>query len=135
MYRMKSLGKKIQAVLNVHYNSFCIILCFCCENLHSNMIRVFCLYKQRKKIPLLISRYTTVLLSGTDGTDLLFQARVSGCSDSAEVNRLPHALTVTTSLTLLIHCLSRQNRSDACYKPRRTPACVVNSYASTLNCC
>jgi len=30
------------------------------------------MYKQRTKIPLLISQSTTVLLSGTDGTDLLF---------------------------------------------------------------
>jgi len=63
---------------------------------------VFCLYKQRTKIPLLISRYTTVLLSGTDGTDLLLYVRVSGCSDSAEVNRLPHALNVANSLTMLM---------------------------------
>ena len=36
---------------------------------HSNMILVFCLYKQRTQIPLLISRYTTVLLSeGTTRT-------------------------------------------------------------------
>jgi len=57
------------------------------------------MYKQRTKIPLLISRYTTLLLSGTD---LLFYVRVSCCSDSAEVNRLPHVLKVTNSLTLLI---------------------------------
>ena len=36
------------------------------------MIRVFCLYKHSTKIPLFISRCTTVLLYGTDGTDLLF---------------------------------------------------------------
>jgi len=30
------------------------------------MIRGFCLYKQRIKIPLLISQFPTVLLSGTD---------------------------------------------------------------------
>jgi len=69
------------------------------------MIRVFFLYKQRTNIPLLISRYTTVLLSDTDGTDLLFQVRVSVCSDSAEVNRLPHALKIN-NLTLLIRCWS-----------------------------
>ena len=56
----------------------------------------------RVKLLLLIIRYTTVLLSGTDGTDLLLLVRVSGCSDSVEVNRLPQALKVTNSLTLLI---------------------------------
>jgi len=45
---------------------------FLLQKKDSNMICVFCLYKQITKIQLLISRYTTVLFSGTDGTDLLF---------------------------------------------------------------
>ena len=62
-------SQKSSVTVSLHiYN----IIGFYFKIVHSNMILVFCLYKQRTQIPLLISRYTTVLLSGTDDTDLLF---------------------------------------------------------------